>query len=86
MDAIPLLESIDDEELYTTPFMEAIKESLTLLKETAFNFCFLPFVAQWVASLYYFTIFALVDDDEKRSMTDTQVWTRWTLWIITLVL
>ena len=61
---IPILESIDDEELYTTPFVDALKAAAIILKKTAFNMCFLPFVFQMIVSVIYFSTYVMAEEQE----------------------
>ena len=56
---IPILESIDDMKLYTTPFIDALKELAIMLNREAFNWCFLPFMLQLTSSVTYFNFIAL---------------------------
>ena len=61
---IPLLESIDDEELYTTHFVDSLKAAAIMLKKTAFNLGFLPFTVQMIVSVLYFSFFVLSEEQE----------------------
>ena len=59
---IPILESIDDEALYSTPFVDALKEATIILKKALFNYCFVPFVLQTVFTVIYFSFYAMSDE------------------------
>ena len=59
LDLIPIIESIDDNELYTSNFIGALKESVLMLNKEAFNWCFVPFVLQGIVSVVYFSLFTL---------------------------
>ena len=61
LNLIPILESIDDEALYTTPFVDALKEATIMLKKEAFNKCFLPFVLQTMVCVVYFSFYVMSD-------------------------
>ena len=54
---IPILESIEDEELYTTPFIDALKEATIMLKKEAINNCFIPFLFQLFVTVAYFSFY-----------------------------
>ena len=45
LNLLPVLESITDEDLFTTPFIEALKDVVIMLNREAFNYFFLPFTA-----------------------------------------
>ena len=62
---IPILESIDDEKLYTTPFIDAMKELAIMLNREAFNWCFLPFMLQVASSVTYFNFIALNENPDR---------------------
>ena len=64
LNLIPILESIGDEELYTTPFIDALKAATIILKTYAFDFCFIPFIIQIATSLFYFSLYVLREDQE----------------------
>ena len=55
LDLIPILESIEDEKLYTTPLVEALKETAIMLNKYAFNWGFLPFLLQVIVCVLYFS-------------------------------
>ena len=40
-----ILGIIEDEQLYTTPFIEAMKNLALIHNKEAFNYCFIPFLA-----------------------------------------
>ena len=54
-----ILGIIDDEELYTTPFIEALKALALIHNKEAFNYCFLPFLLQIIVCNVYFSMYAL---------------------------
>ena len=54
---IPILESIDDEELYTTPFIDALKEATIMLKKEVINYCFIPFLLQLLVTIAFFSFY-----------------------------
>ena len=58
LNLIPVLESINDEGLFTTPFIEALKDIAIMLNREAFNYFFLPFIAQLGVSVTYFSLYA----------------------------
>ena len=62
---IPILESIDDEQLYTTHFIDAMKELAIMLNREAFNWCFLPFMLQVVTCCAYFNFIVLNENPER---------------------
>ena len=61
---IPILESIDDEQLYTTPFVDALKVAAIMLKKTAFNVCFLPFILQMIVSVIFLSLYVMNEKQE----------------------
>ena len=65
MTIIPILDAIDDEDLYTTGFVDALKESAIMLNKEAFNYCFLPFVLQVAVCVAYFSLYALSEHHER---------------------
>ena len=67
---IPILDSIDDIELYITNFVDALKESAIMLNREAFNYCFLPFMIQVGVCVAYFSFYAL-DEHYKRTIIST---------------
>ena len=63
MELISILEQISDEELYSTPFVEALKVQI-MLRTIVLDFCVLPFLIQIVFSLVYFSLYALREEPE----------------------
>ena len=60
-----ILGLIDDEELYTTPFIEALKGLALIHNKEAFNCCFLPFLVQIIVSVVYFSVYALQNNTRE---------------------
>ena len=65
MSLLPILETINDEKLYTTPFIEALKEVVITLNKEAFNWCFVPFLIQLINCITYFSFFVMGENSER---------------------
>ena len=66
---IPIIESINDEKLFTSPFIEVLKEIVIMLHKIAFNYCFLPFVAQLIVCVTYFSQFVMSEESDRPIRT-----------------
>lgn len=58
LDIIPILFSIDDEELYKTPFVEALKAIAIKYNIITFNRYFLGFIIQLISCVLFFSLFS----------------------------
>ena len=60
-----ILGIIEDEQLYTTPFIEGMKELALIHNKEAFNYCFIPFFVQTIFAVIYFSNYVIDEMIER---------------------
>ena len=68
LEIIRLLDESNNQNLYTTNFVDALLEPIYILRKNVFNYVFLPFVAQSASCFIYFS-FYLQHEEFEFSVT-----------------